>query len=1221
MKTKDLCYRALIVLTMLFFSLQVMSQSVKLTFTTTANGQLITFSGKDIPLKKIFSLIKQQTGYTVFYTENMLQQAKPVSLNVKSMSLLDFLTTVLKNQPFDFIIENRSVMIIPKGIRSNSNGITGIVEGMVLDSASNSSLAGATVSVYTKNKVTSTDGKGYFKITAIPGDRLMFSFIGYQPFLYRVEEEPKKLKIILAPVKNNLNEVVISDGYQKIDPRRLTSAITSLKAEDIVVPGIFSIDQALEGRVPGLFVLNNSGEVGAAPKIRIRGTSTVLGSREPVWVVDGVVVNDPIGVDPASINDLDFVNRLGNSISGLNPFDIEQIDVLKDASATALYGVRAANGVIVITTKKGHIGAPVINYNTSTSFTPRPSYSDHTVNVMNSRQRIDYSRDLISKGLEYPTTIDNIGYEGALSDLYAGKTSYDQFQQQVNKLETNNTDWFKVITQNAVSTQNNLSISGGTDKLGYFAAIGQANQTGTIKGEGVNQYNIFIKLNSNITRKLSWNLNLRNNIEKRNYVAASVNALSYAYNTSRAIPAYNDDGSLSYYKSLSLPAYDFYNFNILNEMQHSRDITSNSGINLSTDFGYKVNRKLNATFLLSYSCNNSDERISYDDNTFYAAGLRQSEYGVQPKPSTTLLPYGGELKINTMLNTSYLARAQVNYSSDIGAKKRDRLDVILGSEISSNSYNGLSTDRRAYLADRGESFAPVDPVKYPGYAQWAGITNIDVINQNITNLVSGYFSATYSVNSKYFLNFNTRTDYSNKFGASSRERFLPTWSVSGRWDVAEDFFKKSETVNLLAFKASYGFQGNMLENETPELIIQQGSLDPITGQYYSNIKYYPNPNLNWEKTGEINLSLDFGLFHNKLNGSLTYFRKKTTDAFLDKTVSDVNGLTSYTVNSGTLNNQGIELVLSFTPINNVGATGNKKGFVWRIDPQLGQVINKLLAKAINNNGQNQSVGQSNVNTFNNYLNGSQIINGKPVNTFYSYQFNGLDHNKGYPTFKSDGNSDAAIYRTENVDQVYQTVMSPTGNRIPTIQGGVSNYFSYRNLTLSFNLAYSIGSKIRLSKLYTSATSSAIQYSTAAPLPQDNVNSAFLNRWRAPGDEANTNIPGLLSGADYARTLTHSSTGQPYQYANNIWQMYDNSDVRIASGDYIKIKTLNLRYALPERFLKRIGFKSASVMLSGINLYTFASKKLQGQDPEQTGFDNTVQLPARPTYSLGVDVSF
>lgn len=1214
MKTKALCYGACIVLSMLLFSAPVRSQSTRI-IVSTGTIPLITLTGKELSLEQVLAEVKKQTGYSVFYTKKTVRDTKPLTLEANRMPLKDFMNMIMRDQPFEYVIENTTIMIVPKGAKTQET-----VEGFVRDSATGTPLIGATIAVYTKNRFVTADEKGHFNVNATAGDNLLVTFVGYKPNLYRITDAGRKQMIQLTSQETALKEITVTNGYQQIDSRKLTSAITTLKAADIVTPGMFSIDQALEGRVPGLFVMNNSGAIGASPKIRIRGTSTVLGSREPVWVVDGVVVNDPVGIDPQTINDLDFVNRLGNAISGLKPYDIEQIDVLKDASATALYGVRAANGVIVITTKKGRPGPPVVNFSNSSTYTPRPRYTDHNIDLMNSRERVDFSRDLISNGAVYPATINWVGYEGALNDLYSGKYNYEQFQQAVSKLETNNTDWFKLITRDALSTQNNLSISGGTDKLSYFASVGAATQMGTLKGEGIDQYTAFIKLNSNITKKLSWELNLRNNVEKRKYVASSVNALNYAYNTSRAIPAYNDDGSLSYYSKFDAVSNKYYNYNVLNEMQNSLDRSDVSGINLSTNLNYKFNRALTGTVLFSYANNNTTQQIGYNENTFYAAGLRQSEYKTIPDPIYTKMPYGGELQTNTTRNASYLVRGQVNYGAPVGANQRDRLDILLGTEVSSNAYKGLQLVRRGYLPDRGETFAPVDPVKFPAFGQWQG-TNVDLVQDVLTNLASGYFSGSYTINRKYILNFNTRTDFSNKFGSRSREKFLPTWSVSGRWDIAEDFFKYSGFVNTLALRGSYGYQGNMLENQTPELIIKQGSLDPVTQEYYSNIAYYPNPNLKWENTGEVNLTLDFALLHNKINGTVTYFHKKTDNAFLNKEVSDINGRTTYIVNSGTIENQGVEVAFSFVPVNNIGANGKSKGFSWRIDPQLGQVVNRLLAKAINNNGLNQSVGPANPNSYLNYLNGSQIINDKPVNTFYSYQFNGLDHLKGYPTFKNDSPDDWKNYVTMNRDQVYQQVMAPSGNRIPTIQGGISNIFTYKNFGLSFNLTYSFGSKVRLFKLYTGPDKIPFNVASSTPLPESNVNRVFIGRWRQPGDEAFTNIPAILSDVDFNRTRQHGSGGQPYQYADNIWQMYDNSDIRVASGNFVKLKTMTFRYMLPDQLLSRWRLKAATILLSGTNLYTFASKELHGQDPEQNSFDGSIQQAPRPTYSFGIDVSF
>jgi hypothetical protein len=270
---------------------------------------------------------------------------------------------------------------------------------------------------------------------------------------------------------------------------------------------------------------------------------------------------------------------------------------------------------------------------------------------------------------------------------------------------------------------------------------------------------------------------------------------------------------------------------------------------------------------------------------------------------------------------------------------------------------------------------------------------------------------------------------------------------------------------------------------------------------------------------------------------------------------------------------------------------------------------------------NQSVGPANPNSYLNYLDGSQIVNDKPVNTFYSYQFNGLDHLKGYPTFKNDSPDDWKNYATMNRDLVYQQVMAPSGNRIPTIQGGISNIFTYKNFGLSFNLAYSFGSKVRLFKLYTGPDKVPFTNASSTPLPESNVNRVFIGRWRQPGDEAFTNIPAILSDVDFNRTRQHGSGGQPYQYADNIWQMYDNSDLRVASGNFVKLKTMTFRYMLPDQLLSRWRLKAATILLSGTNLYTFASKELHGQDPEQNSFDGSIQQAPRPTYSFGIDVSF
>lgn len=1182
--------------------------------TLSLKAQTISLNEHNTPIKEVLKKITQQSSYKFWYGNEILENAVPVTIHFENYKLKDALDAVFAGQPLSYKIIDKTITINKKHVAAAepSKEETGKeISGVVVDSLG-LALNGATVSVKGTKITTSTDKNGHFKLPHIPEDAIIsVSFVGFSP--QEVRPASTSVKITLTVLSSELNEITITNGYQTFDKRTLTSSITSVKASDILVPGMFSIDQALEGRVPGLFVMNNSGEVGAAPKIRIRGTSTVLGSQEPIWVVDGVVVNDPVHVDASSINDLDFVNRVGNAISGLNPNDIDHIDVLKDASATALYGVRAANGVIVVTTKKGFSGPPVISFSTSTTFTRRPRYTDGNINLMNSRERVDLSREIIDKKLPYPAFINYVGYEGALYNYYNGAYNYYQFQQQVHKLETMNTDWFGIITHDALSTQNNLSVSGGNNKTRYFASFGAETQGGTVKSEQVNTYTVLLKINTNVSSRLNWDINFRGNVGKRNYVASNINALNYAYNTSRDVAAFNNDGSPYYYKKYG--SFNYYNFNIINEMQNSRDLSNSMGLNLINTLAYRFNNELKGSAIFSYGVNDVNQAVSFTANTYYAAVLRMSEYGVAPPTYSSLLPVGGELRTNDSKNYNYLGRLQFDYNKAFGTHKQHQLSAAMGGEISSTRYNAYTAAQRGYLPERGKTFAAVVPTTYTAYANWALTSNFPQITDQLTNLLSGYFTTTYTYKSRYSINFNTRSDYSNKFGSRSNEKFLPTWSLSGRWNASDDFFKGSKAINMLAFRWSYGSQGNIPDNQTPQLIIQRGALDPVTNEYTSAIKYYPNPNLHWEKTTQVNGAVDFSLFNNAIVGYVSYYYKKTNDVFVDKAVTDVNGVDSYIINSGTLVNKGIEVALSFTPINNALSGGKK--FVWRIDPQIGQAINSLLSK------KNANTATANANTYTNYLTGTEVIDGHALNTFYSYQFNGLSPVNGVPLFKNDANTQDNISSLKSMtkDQIFQYVMTPSGSRVPTIQGGVYNYIAYKNFSLGVNLSYSFGSKVRLLALYQSLSGDAKSYNTSVPVPEQNVSREFINRWKAPGDEKRTNIPGFLNGPDYNQTITHWSYGQSYNYAVNIWQMYDNSDIRVASGNFVKVKSMSFRYSMPDRFCKKAKLQNASLSFSGTNLYTFASKQLHGQDPEQSGFASAIQLSSRPTYSLGIQVAF
>ena len=308
------------------------------------------------------------------------------------------------------------------------------------------------------------------------------------------------------------------------------------------------------------------------------------------------------------------------------------------------------------------------------------------------------------------------------------------------------------------------------------------------------------------------------------------------------------------------------------------------------------------------------------------------------------------------------------------------------------------------------------------------------------------------------------------------------------------------------------------------------------------------------------------------------------------------------------------MAFNFIPINRANVSGGKRGFVWRIDPQLGQVLNKLINKAVNNRN---NVMRDEI-TYDDMLTGNVELAGTPLNTFYSYKFKGLSPEDGSPIFYDTeaelANEYHEKYSVMEKEDVFLTVMEKSGRREPYIQGGISNYFGYRNFGLSFNLTYSLGNKVRLLKLCSS-------YGVTTPYPQDNLRKEFVNRWRKPGDEEYTNIPGLKTGAANASPWWSETRAATYRFAGSIYDMYDNSNIRVVKGDYLRLSSLSLRYNLEDRFCKKIGLKSAYINLTGTNLFTLAHNKLKGQDPAQSGSTPNVNLSIRPSFSCNISVTF
>lgn len=1151
---------------------------------------------------KVIDFLQKETGLSFFYEKANLKAAGRVSVDMKQAALDEVLDQVLTAKGYQYELLDQVVVIKPaiqadagKAAQQPGHKLT----GKVVDVKGNP-LPGVTVMIKGTGMgvVTDVDGNYTLELPAVQDIRLLFSFIGMetQEVAYAGQKE---VNVTLQEKAMQMDEVVIT-GYQVVDRRKNTSATNTLTTDEIYIPSATSIDQMLEGRVPGMILMTNSGEVGVVPKIRIRGTSTLIGNREPLWVVDGIIVQDPVPVSPEELNDPDYINRIGNAIAGLNPQDIERLDILKDAAATALYGAKAANGVIVVTTKKGHAGAPIVNYNMTTSFRQRPRYTDKKINLMNSRERIQVSRQLFAEHYVYPSNANMVGYEGLVNDLYQGKINDAQFADQVAQLETMNTDWFKLLTEDSWSHQHTLSMSGGSDKIRYYSSLGYTRDNDVIKGNYNERYTAALNLETTFSDWLTASVQLQGNVSKKKYNQSEIAPMDYAYGTSRAIPVYDEDGEYAYYKKYD-GGYYYYNYNILNELENSYSKQDGSGLTVNTNLRFRFTDWLNAQAIFSYTTSNTEIEGYWGDKTFHAATIRESNYG-EPVPSYSALPFGGELSRDETRSNSYTARLQLNLNKYFGTDDQHNINASGGFEASSTRYNGLSAVYRGYYPDRGKMFVGnINAEEWPSYAAWAA-NNMPTIKDDLSNMVSGYLTLAYSYYNYFTLNVNGRTDGSNRFGDRSNDKFLPIWSVSGNYNFSEHAFLKRDWINYMSLKLSYGYQGNMLSSVSPILLIKKDPLDPYYNEMTSTVKSVPNPNLKWEKTKSFNTGLTFAFLDNRIQFEAEYYYKRTKDAFMTKEIAAMNGTDSYTINGGDIENQGYGFDFTFNPI-------KTKDWHWTLSTSFSKDFNKV-----------KSDPNAQTYDYQDFLDGTVVVKDKAVNTFYSYKFIGLSPVNGGPMF--DDYED----RQHELDglskyETFQKVLTASGRREPYMSGNLTTNLRYRNIRLSGTFAYSLGAKVRQFRVFRYGKN-GITNNTIAP--EDNLRRELLDRWQKPGDEKYTNIPALMGEGseyyfDYNEHWSATNFYNIHQFAERTWDMYDYSDLRVVSGNYLKCSNLSLTYEFGERILPKLRLSRLALSLSGTNLFTVCSKKLKGQTPTQ-GFTE-VSLSDRPTYSFSLSVSF
>lgn len=1159
-----------------------------------SDDQRVTINLDRAALGEFLNEVKQQTGLDFIMASGSQSNAR-VTVHENNVPLRTVLTKVLGKAGFNYEIRDGFIALSDK----QTSGSKRTISGRIIDQ-SGDPLPGAVVSVKGHQIRTVTNSDGRYSIEIPTSDcTLEFSFVGMKPEQRSIRKGTGLSTLNVAMNSSTeLDEVVVT-GYQEIDRTRIAGSVSQIQAKDLDLNGINTIEQALQGKLAGVTVLNQSGMVGVQQKTRVRGTSTLMGSQEPIWVVDGVIQEDPLPFNAQefdvqggiSEDNFDYIrNFVGNSISWLNPMDIENITVLKDASATAIYGVRAANGVIVIKTKRGKQGSMSVSYSTNVNFGERVSYN--ALERMNSLERVAVSKEVFIRGLSANFS-PSIGYAGALNDYLFGRITANEFEAKVAQMETQNTDWFDILFRNPVSHNHSVSFSGGQEKVRYYSSLSYNKTNGTAIGNEQEGYGAHVGLNMDFTRKLHVSFDLSGNMSTTKSFFKGVDPYNYAYNTNRAIAAYNEDGSLYYYPERS----NQFMYNILNERDNTGNQNKNMSLNASLNAYYDIVDDLKFNTLFSINTSSVKGESWASERTNYITDIRKYEYGTALPTSVeyknSMLPHGGLLNTDNTNQTTWSWRNSLQY--DKLFNNVHALTVMLGMEMSSSKYDGYTDGHYGYMPERGKSFATVPAQLTNSYSgnpygnhifDGLDLGQAYVIYPNVTdtkvNRMGVYTTLNYAYDNRYVVNLSVRGDASNRFGQYHNEKFNPVWAGGLRWNVdREKWFQKQHVISALSLRASYGYQRNMASNFSPTLIVkmprgaQSSNIDLRTGDYKLNISNLPYDDLRWEKTISQNYGADFALFNNKIRMSVEYYHKNGKDIITYIPMPREYGIENMPVNGGSVVNRGYELTVGFTPI-------RTKDFTWNVSMNTSKNFNEVAKVGIQNmHWKNTTTGQF-------------YKDGYAVSSFWAFRYEGIDKETGYPIINLDTEEGADL-----TDPTSYMVYA--GKLDPDFTGGLSMSFRWKDLTLSTSLYLQLGGKKFLSPAYAS-----IQL----PSDYENLSTELLNRWTP--DNPNAEFPGLPDRMIQNTQLPNGST-----YAN-VYEMYNYSDARVVSASSLRCNNLSLSYAVPFEWVRRnLHLQSVSFGGSITNLFAINSKDFKGRDAEVA----TGQQPRTRSVSLNLNVVF
>ncbi|MBT1705689.1 SusC/RagA family TonB-linked outer membrane protein [Chryseosolibacter indicus] len=1080
------------------------------------------------------------------------------------------------------------------------------VSGKVTSSKDGTELPGVNVRIKNTNKGTIADAFGNYELLANkPSDTLQFSFIGYIT-IEQIIGNRSTINIQLEQETTQLGEVVVT-GFQEVERKLFTGSAASVKMEDIKTPGMTDASRMLEGRVAGVTVDNVSGTFGTAPKIRIRGNTTINGDTKPLMVIDGVILEDLNNVSADDIITGNANTLTASSIAGINPDDIESFQVLKDASATALYGTRAKNGVIVITTKRGRSGQTRVNYTGNFSFNLRPSYSQY--DILNSVDEMSIYREMYDKGLVDITTSVKAQNYGSLGKMFTLISEHQipwgpngsLNEEFLHQYESANTDWFDVLFKDySLQQQHSVSLTSGTEKHTSYYSISYLHDNGQTIADNVKRYAGTAKNSFQFSKRFSLDLKLTANYRDQKVPGTQnrdfdpitgryrrdfdINPLSYALNTARTIRPYDSEGNLEYFRRNYAP------FNILRELELNYININVADVSTQADVNVDIldNLTFRSTLQGRYATTKREHVIHENSNQAEAYRADETQYiqdanpllfkdpndpGALPK---VVLPEGGFNNINQDELTNFYIRNSINWSHTINTVHS--INILAGQEIKFTNRESVRADGIGVVYENG-GIVNMDPLMIQ-FLNQQGIRTY-ALSVDRERFAGVFINGGYAYNEKYIFNGTVRYDGSNRLGKSRNSRYLPTWNVSGAWNVDKEDFIDLQWLDFLKLRATYGLSANLGPNTSALLNLRSAvTLRPTDIETYLYIQDLENADLTWEKLKEFNAGFDFGIFNNRITGTGDFYHRNCFDLIGLLQTSGVGGNAYKWGNYADMVTNGFEF-----SINTLNLKLND--FSWSTNFNIGYSRDRITRLDFN-----PRIGDA-------IVQGGAAVLGGPRRGLFSTKFAGLD-SRGIPTFYDDSGEEVYYYDLQDRENL-KSILKYEGSAEPRGAGGFTNTFNYKNFSLSVFLSYKFDYKIRLDDAFSPRYTDFSSFS-----------KSFVNRWVVPGDENITDVPVILD-----KNVVEGGNSD-YRSA---YDLYNKSTARVADGTYVRLKSVRLGYTLPKRWISRIGANNAQLSIDAQNLaLLYSDKKLNGQDPEffQAG---GVALPQPRLITTSITIGF